>query len=142
MEYVNICDLIFLHRLQSSTPVTYCEIDMGKKEKSVKEWREEGSRPEVYTEEHDKLLGSTEMSWTLFVDGYGNDGKRIYDPINGKTCHQCRLPTLSFHCCLFIHYFLYHNFLTTVMICCCTSYYYSVFAPHTTFGKKNSYNFF
>ncbi|XP_047983134.1 cell division cycle-associated protein 7-like [Salvia hispanica] len=82
-------------RLQSSTPVTYCEIDMGKKEKSVKEWREEGSRPEVYTEEHDKLLGSTEMSWTLFVDGYGKDGKRIYDPINGKTCHQCRQKTLG-----------------------------------------------
>ena len=51
---------------------------------------EEGSKPEVYTEEHEKLLGSTERSWTLFVDGYGADGKRIYDPINGKTCHQCR----------------------------------------------------
>ncbi|KAG6405885.1 hypothetical protein SASPL_133479 [Salvia splendens] len=79
----------------AALPVTYCEIDMGKKKKSVKEWREEGSRPEVYSEEHDKLLGSTEMSWTLFVDGYGKDGKRIYDPINGKTCHQCRQKTLG-----------------------------------------------
>lgn len=50
----------------------------------------EGPKPEVYTEEHEKLLGSTERSWTLFVDGCGRDGKRIYDPINGKTCHQCR----------------------------------------------------
>lgn len=49
-----------------------------------------GSRPEIYTEEHEKLLGSTDMSWDLFVDGYGKDGKRIYDPFRGKTCHQCR----------------------------------------------------
>lgn len=53
--------------------------------------REEGSKPETYTEEHEKLLGSTERSWTLFVDGYGEDGKKIYDPVRGKTCHQCRL---------------------------------------------------
>lgn len=51
---------------------------------------EDGSRPEIYSEEHEKMLGSTEKSWTLFVDGYGNDGKRIYDPVKGKTCHQCR----------------------------------------------------
>lgn len=57
--------------------------------------REEGSRPEVYTEEHEKVLGNTEMSWTLFVDGYGKDGKRIYDPVKGKTCHQCRLEAFS-----------------------------------------------
>ncbi|KAL1556984.1 hypothetical protein AAHA92_12529 [Salvia divinorum] len=85
-------------RLQSSTPLSYCEIHVDKKHKSLNEnntLREEGSRPEVYTEEHDKLLGSTEISWTLFVDGYGKDGKRIYDPINGKTCHQCRQKTLG-----------------------------------------------
>lgn len=51
---------------------------------------EDGSRPEIYTEEHEKMLGCTERSWTLFVDGYGKDGKRIYDPVKGKTCHQCR----------------------------------------------------
>ncbi|XP_057770026.1 uncharacterized protein LOC130989889 [Salvia miltiorrhiza] len=85
-------------RLQSSTPVSYCELRVEKKDKSSKEYnilREEGSRPEVYTEEHDKLLGSTEMNWTLFVDGYGKDGKRIYDPVKGKTCHQCRQKTLG-----------------------------------------------
>lgn len=50
----------------------------------------EGSKPEVYTDVHEKLLGNTERSWTLFVDGIGQDGKRIYDPVKGKTCHQCR----------------------------------------------------
>lgn len=50
----------------------------------------EGSRPEIYTEEHDKLLGDCKTSWTLFVDGYGEDGKRIYDGVKGETCHQCR----------------------------------------------------
>lgn len=68
--------------------------------------REEGSKPELYTEEHEKLLGSTEMSWTLFVDGYGKDGKRIYDPVRGKTCHQCRSAALSSQpFCFCIHYY-------------------------------------
>ncbi|KAG8384466.1 hypothetical protein BUALT_Bualt04G0120700 [Buddleja alternifolia] len=92
-------------RLQNSTPVSYCEVvHVAKKDKSLNEddlLREEGSRPEVYTEEHEKLLGSTEMGWTLFVDGCGKDGKRIYDPVKGKTCHQCRQKTLGHrtHCC-------------------------------------------
>ena len=50
----------------------------------------EGSKLEVYAEEHEKLLGNAQMSWTSFVDGYGQDGRRIYDPVKGKTCHQCR----------------------------------------------------
>lgn len=81
--------------------------DKGLDDKDVK--LEEGSKPEVYTEEHAKLLGKTERSWTFFVDGYGEDGRRIYDPVKGKTCHQCRsdivnsicacvqLGTLGFH---------------------------------------------
>ncbi|KAL0332231.1 UNVERIFIED_CONTAM: Cell division cycle-associated 7-like protein [Sesamum calycinum] len=81
-------------RLQNSTPVSYCEeVRVGKKDRSLNDddlLREVGSKPEIYTEEHEKLLGSTEMSWTLFVDGCGEDGKRIYDPVRGKTCHQCR----------------------------------------------------
>ncbi|XP_050366052.1 uncharacterized protein LOC126784621 [Argentina anserina] len=28
---------------------------------------------EIYTDEHEKLLGHTEKSWTLFVDGCGKD---------------------------------------------------------------------
>ncbi|XP_059458036.1 uncharacterized protein LOC132187663 [Corylus avellana] len=90
-------------RLQNATPVSYVEVDMVKKGKSLKGegiLLEEGSKPEFYTEEHEKLLGNTEKSWTLFVDGYGKDGRRIYDPVRGKTCHQCRQKTLGHrtHC--------------------------------------------
>ncbi|KAK4393358.1 hypothetical protein Sango_1806600 [Sesamum angolense] len=81
-------------RLQNSTPVSYCEeVRVGKKDRLLNDddlLREVGSKPEIYTEEHETLLGSTEMSWTLFVDGCSEDGKRIYDPVRGKTCHQCR----------------------------------------------------
>ncbi|GLU02979.1 hypothetical protein SLE2022_202040 [Rubroshorea leprosula] len=56
-----------------------------------------GTEPEIYTEEHEKLLGDCKTSWTLSVDGYGKDGMRIYDQVNGKSCHQCRLKTLGHH---------------------------------------------
>lgn len=90
-------------RLQNATPVSYSEIPEGKRGKSSvfeDDLLLSGSKAEVYTEEHEKLLGSTEMSWTLFVDGCGQDGKRIYDPVRGKTCHQCRQKTLGLrtHC--------------------------------------------
>lgn len=87
------CEVLF--RLKSGTPVSYSEVEIGKKNKVALYDDEDlvfevGSRPEIYTEEHEKLLGSTEKSWTLFVDGCGRDGKRIYDQFKGKTCHQCR----------------------------------------------------
>ncbi|KAG5010725.1 hypothetical protein JHK87_019240 [Glycine soja] len=50
----------------------------------------EGTNPEVYTEEQEKLLGDCESTWELYVDGYDEDGNRIYDPIKGEACHQCR----------------------------------------------------
>ncbi|KAG9144510.1 hypothetical protein Leryth_010730 [Lithospermum erythrorhizon] len=84
-------------RLQDASPVSYCEVEVSKGKSLESLLRLEGSRPEVYTEEHEKLLGSTEKSWTLFVDGYGKDGKRIYDQVNGKSCHQCRQKTLGHH---------------------------------------------
>ncbi len=31
----------------------------------------------------------------LFVDGYDSNGTRIYDSVNGKTCHQCRQKTMG-----------------------------------------------
>ncbi|GER35695.1 zinc-finger domain of monoamine-oxidase Arepressor R1 [Striga asiatica] len=101
-EYLSQQGFSFL-ALHNSTPVSYCEVRVTQKEKPLhgKDFlREEGSKPELYTEEHEKLLGSSEKSWTLFVDGYGKDGKRIYDPVKGKTCHQCRQKTLGFrtHC--------------------------------------------
>ncbi|KAM7516585.1 hypothetical protein LguiA_006168 [Lonicera macranthoides] len=91
-------------RLQNSTPVSYSEVNLSKKDLSLEgkdELISEGAKPEFYTEEHEKLLGDTNMSWTLFVDGYGKDGKRIYDPVRGKTCHQCRQKTLGHrtNCC-------------------------------------------
>ncbi|XP_010548388.1 PREDICTED: uncharacterized protein LOC104819826 [Tarenaya hassleriana] len=86
-------------RLQNVSPVSYSEAVEAKRGKSLEHVTvqlEEGARPEIYTEEHEKLLGNTERSWTFFVDGYGKDGKRIYDPVNGKTCHQCRQKTLGY----------------------------------------------
>ncbi|KAJ0260408.1 Zinc-finger domain of monoamine-oxidase A repressor R1 [Hirschfeldia incana] len=84
-------------RLENTTPVTYNEVVnvKGKKSKGERLLICEGPRVEVYTEEHEKLLGNTERSWTCFVDGYAKDGKRIYDPFKGKTCHQCRQKTLG-----------------------------------------------
>ncbi|KAI4330316.1 hypothetical protein MLD38_028614 [Melastoma candidum] len=96
-------------RLQNATPVTYSDILLservikGTKCKRVTSAAvaktmvlDRGPKPEVYTEEHAKLLGSTERSWEFFVDGYGEDGRRIYDSLKGKTCHQCRQKTLGY----------------------------------------------
>ncbi|RYQ80495.1 hypothetical protein Ahy_Scaffold1g106870 isoform B [Arachis hypogaea] len=85
-------------RLQNVTPVSYSEPPVKKSEfrDRPKVVIQEGSKPEVYTEEHEKLLGNTDKSWTLFVDGVGKDGKRIYDSVQGKTCHQCRQKTLGY----------------------------------------------
>ncbi|KAA8547258.1 hypothetical protein F0562_003878 [Nyssa sinensis] len=90
-------------RLQNATPVSYSEEHLAKRETFLEgehDFPRECSKPEVYTEEHEKLLGNTERSWTLFVDGYGKDGRRIYDQVKGKTCHQCRQKTLGHrtHC--------------------------------------------
>ncbi|XP_028763982.1 cell division cycle-associated protein 7 [Neltuma alba] len=85
-------------RLQNVIPVSYSEVHP-KNDESLENGKfvtDPDSKPEIYTEEHEKLLGNTEKPWTLFVDGYGKDGKRIYDSINGKTCHQCRQKTLGY----------------------------------------------
>ncbi|ANM67996.1 Zinc-finger domain of monoamine-oxidase A repressor R1 [Arabidopsis thaliana] len=88
-------------RLKNATPVSYAEEPELKKGKVSKEeivlWVGEGVRPEIYTEEHEKLLGNTERTWELFVDGCDKNGKRIYDPVRGKCCHQCRQKTLGYH---------------------------------------------
>ncbi|CAI8618361.1 unnamed protein product [Vicia faba] len=55
----------------------------------------EGTEPEVYTEEHEKLLGDCKTDWELYVDGYDEDGDRIYDLTKGEKCHQCRLISIS-----------------------------------------------
>ncbi|CAJ2652369.1 unnamed protein product [Trifolium pratense] len=66
-----------------------------KKKKELEIYIPEGTNPEVYTEEHEKLLGDCETAWELYVDGYDEDGERIYDPTKGEKCHQCRLITIS-----------------------------------------------
>ncbi|KVI02654.1 cell division cycle-associated protein 7-like [Cynara cardunculus var. scolymus] len=88
-------------RLQNTPTVSYTEAVKSKKDKDENDHLiRENSRPEVYTEEHEKRLGDAKMEWTLFVDGYGKDGKKIYDQVRGKTCHQCRQKTLGHrtHC--------------------------------------------
>lgn len=60
--------------------------------------RDEPDRnPEVYTEAHRAALGTASTPWTLFVDGYDAKGNRIYDPVRGATCHQCRQKTVCRH---------------------------------------------
>lgn len=85
-------------RLQNVTPVSYVEIPPAWKEssdsRSIRPFQG-GIQPEIYTEEHEKLLGSCEAEWVLFQDGYGPNGNRIYDSVRGKTCHQCRQKTLG-----------------------------------------------
>lgn len=84
---------LMISRLKTLTPVSYVEIRPKSKNgnsKSNEIHIKEGSQPEIYTEEDAKLLGDCESDWVLGVDGYGQDGKRLYDPVNGKSCHQCR----------------------------------------------------
>ncbi|KAL4423864.1 hypothetical protein ABPG75_001165 [Micractinium tetrahymenae] len=50
---------------------------------------------EIYGVEHLHALGSYQQEWELFVDGYNSNGERIYDKVNGQTCHQCRQKTLG-----------------------------------------------
>ncbi|KAL0332889.1 UNVERIFIED_CONTAM: hypothetical protein Scaly_2190400 [Sesamum calycinum] len=87
-------------RLKDMPRVSYSENKPPKKEDSVKDVEihiPDGEKPEIYTEEHEKLLGDSKAVWTLLVDGYDEDGQRIYDPVEGKTCHQCRQKTLGRH---------------------------------------------
>ena len=48
---------------------------------------------EVYEARHAEARGSAAEPWTLFEDGYDDKGRRIYDPVNGQCCHQCRQKT-------------------------------------------------
>ncbi|PRW58633.1 Cell division cycle-associated 7 [Chlorella sorokiniana] len=56
----------------------------------------DGECEEVYGEAHVLALGSYTKEWEMFTDGYDPaSGERIYDPDNGKSCHQCRQKTLG-----------------------------------------------
>ncbi|CAL5213217.1 unnamed protein product [Lathyrus oleraceus] len=95
-------------RIMTLPPVDYCltvprsmprsmrqHNSSSKGKREVRIYIAEGTKPEVYTEEHEKLLGDCETDWELYVDGYDEDGDRIYDPTKGDKCHQCRLITVS-----------------------------------------------
>ncbi|XP_058750566.1 uncharacterized protein LOC131623584 [Vicia villosa] len=83
-------------RLMTVPPVNYRQQNSWRNEKKeVEIYIAEGTKPEVYTEEHEKLLGDCKTDWELYVDGYDEDGDRIYDPTKGEKCHQCRLITIS-----------------------------------------------
>lgn len=97
---MSFCSCGVFFRLQNATPVTYSEAVLAKKDELLEDVELNLRASEVYTEEHEKLLGNTEKNWTLFVDGYGSDGKRIYDCVKGKTCHQCRYGRLSYFICI------------------------------------------
>ncbi|XP_057502442.1 uncharacterized protein LOC130786219 [Actinidia eriantha] len=69
-------------RLGGMTRISYAERCTPKKEKVVKVEEihiKEGSKPEIYTEEDEKLLGDCKTAWVLLVDAYNADGERIYD---------------------------------------------------------------
>ncbi|KDD74571.1 monoamine-oxidase A repressor R1 Zinc-finger domain-containing protein, partial [Helicosporidium sp. ATCC 50920] len=55
----------------------------------------ENLNEELYGVEHVLALGRCASPWELFVDGYDKDGRRVYDPECGQTCHQCRQKTLG-----------------------------------------------
>ncbi|GFY95664.1 zinc-finger domain of monoamine-oxidase A repressor R1 [Actinidia rufa] len=64
------------------TRVSYAERCTLKKEKVVKIEEihiKEGSKPEMYTEEDEKLLGDCKTAWVLLVDAYNANGEHIYD---------------------------------------------------------------
>ncbi|XP_061958557.1 uncharacterized protein LOC133679857 [Populus nigra] len=87
-------------RLKIMDPINYMEIRPTRKKETsmdVEIQLREGSQPEIYTEEDDNLLGDHKTTWTLNVDGCGKDGRRVYDPEMGETCHQCRQKTLGLH---------------------------------------------
>lgn len=71
--------------------VIYFEEVEKKKGKVFKEmvlWLlEGGERFEVYIDEYEKFFGNIEWVWEFFVDGYGLDGKWIYDFVKGKICY-------------------------------------------------------
>ncbi|CAM6079512.1 unnamed protein product, partial [Sphagnum tenellum] len=90
-------------RLQGAPVVSYSELRPKGEGKTAKKGEgiaarhagRGGQSAEIYTAEHEKLLGSAAEEWHLFADGYAANGNRVYDPVLGKTCHQCRQKTLG-----------------------------------------------
>lgn len=82
-------------RLKNVTQANFLENERSLKDMGIEipdSWK-----AEIYTEEDEKLLGDCEAPWTLNVEGFGEDGERLYDPVNGTSCHQCRQKTIQKH---------------------------------------------
>ncbi|CAI7735321.1 unnamed protein product [Closterium sp. NIES-53] len=97
-------------RLQNSPVTQYMELDERTPERSTprrtRAWqlRPMGSAgsaeagtvvrcgKEVYTEEDLRKLRGHVKPYDISVERFKN---RVYDPVNGKTCHQCRQKTLG-----------------------------------------------
>ncbi|KAM1255723.1 hypothetical protein ACFX2F_030146 [Malus domestica] len=63
-------DLVYGFKLKNATPVRYAEVHVSRKDEAsyMKDITlEEGDRPEIYTEEHEKLLGNTDKTWTMVL---------------------------------------------------------------------------
>jgi hypothetical protein len=99
------------YRLQGAPVISYSELRPKGEGKTAKKGEGIAARhagrggqvAEIYTSEHEKLLGSATEEWQLFADGYAANGNRVYDPVLGKTCHLCR-----YWSSLVIHYFFSH----------------------------------
>ena len=52
---------------------------------------------EIYTQRQVSNLGDRKSEWQLFVSGYDQQGRRLYDNNRGVCCHQCRQKTLGTH---------------------------------------------
>lgn len=85
---------ISLYRLLGTTQPCYTEVTTVKDCDVAIDTRQ--IQLEIYTEEHERLLGKCSQDWELFKDGYAADGTRIYDSARGKTCHQCRYVGVGF----------------------------------------------
>lgn len=80
---------LYMYRLQNTDPVMYPEVTVDRNHNSSKSFNNNylglNSKPDLLSTE--EVLCESSMS----VNGYQQDGKRIYDYVRGKTCHQCRL---------------------------------------------------
>ncbi|WCJ33798.1 Zinc-finger domain of monoamine-oxidase A repressor R1 [Euphorbia peplus] len=88
-------------RLKTANPVNYSDFfpktnKGSSKSKDLEIRIKQGSKPEIYDQSHQKLLRDCKTPWTSSMDEeYREDGKRIYDPEKGESCHQCRQKTLG-----------------------------------------------
>lgn len=101
--YLFILNLYIWFRSKSVCKVPHLLIISTKKMKEMEKIdgstsvKEQKWNLETYTEDDANQLGDYKIPWILFHDGYEN-GRRLYDKCNGRTCHQCRYLTFTPKC--------------------------------------------